>query len=62
LAEAAWVLAVLQLKLSAAVEHVSRLELVLGQNALEVSFSGRRRKLYSNQPAFKIDILGICQL
>lgn len=60
--EAAWILAVLQLKLSETVEHVSRLEMTLRDNVLEVLFSGRRRKQYANRAAFQIEVSGTCQL
>jgi hypothetical protein len=60
--EAAWIYAVLQLKLSAAIEHVSRLELTLQGDKIGVNFSGRRYKKYSNQSAFQIEFSGICPL
>jgi len=60
--EAAWITAMLQLKMSATVEQVSRFELMLDGNSLQVEFAGRRRKQYSNQPAFEIKVSGKCLL
>lgn len=60
--EIAWITAVLQLKMSATVAQVTRLELTLDGRNLRVEFSGRRRKQYSNQPAIQVQIAGICSL
>ena len=57
----AWIMAMLQLKLSGTVEQVSTLELTLLGSSLNVNFTGRRRKVYSNVPAAEIKITGICQ-
>jgi len=42
--EAAWIFAVLQLKLSNTVEQISRLELTLDDHTLQVQFAGKRHK------------------
>jgi hypothetical protein len=60
--EAAWIYTVLHLKLSGTIEHVSRLELALQGDKLDVTFSGRRPKKYSNEPAFQIEFSGTCSL
>jgi len=60
--EAAWITAMLQLKMSATVEQVGRFELTLDGNSLHVEFAGRRHKQYSNQPAFEIKVSGKCSL
>jgi hypothetical protein len=61
--EAARLLAVLALHLSNTVEHVLRLDLSFeGTDAVKVSFEGRRRKEYSNRPAYEIHVEGICRL
>lgn len=60
--EAAWIYVVLHLKLSGTIEHVSRLELRLRGDKLDVAFSGRRPKKYSNEPAFQIEFSGTYSL
>lgn len=60
--EAAWVLAALELKMSSAVEQITRLELSLQATDLQVTFDGRRHKQYSNQPAFQYSVSGVCHL
>ena len=60
--EAAWIAAMLELKMSATVERVSRLELTLSGDNLEVVFAGQRRKEYSNRPAFQVEVSGTCRL
>jgi hypothetical protein len=60
--EAAWVLAALELKMSGAVEQITRLDLTLQGKGLQVAFEGRRHKQYSNQPAFQYSVSGVCHL
>ena len=58
----AWILAVMQLKLSACVEQVEHLVLTLQVPNLLVEFSGKRRKKYENEPPYEVRIKGICPL
>lgn len=58
----AWILAVMQLKLSACVEQVDQLVLTLQHFNLFVEFSGKRRKRYQNEPPYEVRIKGLCQL
>lgn len=60
--EAAWILAILYLKASAAMEYITNLTLELVGNKLRVQCSGRRTKRYTNQPAFKLEVSGTCPL
>lgn len=61
--EAARLLAVLYLRLSHTVEHVLRLDLSFeGPTNVRVHFEGRRRKVYTNAPAYEITVSGICPL
>lgn len=60
--EAAWITAVMQLKLGGTVEHVSRFELTLDGRNLQVQFEGRRHKYYSNVPAAEVKVSGTCTL
>ena len=60
--QAAWISAILHLKLSNTVEQVSRLELILTNKSLHVQFEGKRRKQYYNQPAFNVAVSGVCAL
>jgi hypothetical protein len=60
--EIAWILAAMQLRLSAIVEQIDRLELTLRGQMLDVNFAGRRRKRYVNAPAPVIHLSGTCAL
>lgn len=56
--ECAWLLCVVDLKMSACVETIDRLSLSLTGDVLEVNFSGRRKKFYSNKEAYRIAVSG----
>jgi hypothetical protein len=60
--EIAWIYTVFQLKLSGTVSEILNLKLSLKDEALEVDFSGRRKKIYYNSPAPEMHIHGICPL
>jgi hypothetical protein len=60
--EISWVLAVMQLKLSACVEQVEQLVLTLQDANLLVEFSGKRKKKFQNEPAYEVRIKGVCTL
>jgi len=56
--EIAWISAVTDLKLSAAVQHIDHLKLELSGNILNVDFSGRRHRKYVNVPPYEINVEG----
>jgi hypothetical protein len=56
--EIAWISAVADLKLSAAVQHIDHLTLELNRNILNVNFSGRRHRKYVNVPPFEVNVKG----
>jgi hypothetical protein len=56
--EVAWISAVADLKLSAAVQHIDHLTLELNRNILNVDFSGRRHRKYVNVPPFEVNVKG----
>ena len=56
--EIAWIAAVADLKLSAAVEQIEHLRLTLDQNILNVDFSGRRHRKYVNVFPYEIKVNG----
>jgi hypothetical protein len=58
----AWILAAYELKLSGTVEQVLHLDLKLVGDKLEVDFLGRRKKIYTNRPAYEIAVRGTCPL
>lgn len=60
--EIAWIFAIFQLKLSATVSEILRLELALNGASLEIQFLGKRRKEYDNVPPAEIKIEGVCPL
>jgi hypothetical protein len=60
--EIAWIAAVTDLKLSAAVEHIHHLALGLVGDTMAVDFAGRRRRKYANVPPYEIKILGTLPL
>jgi hypothetical protein len=60
--EVAWVHAATMLKLASVVEQIESFALTLRGHSLEVDFSGVRRKVYQNAPAYKIRIKGACRL
>jgi hypothetical protein len=60
--QVSWILAVMQLKLSACVEQVEQLVLTLQNSNLFVDFSGKRKKKYQNEPAYEIRFKGTCVL
>jgi hypothetical protein len=60
--EIAWILAMMQLKLSGTVVQVDKMILSLEGVRLGVDFVGRRPKRYANSPAPKISVQGICNL
>ena len=59
---AARLMSIMFLRLSGVVEEVTRLDLSLEQSRLNVAFTGRRFKVYSNVEAPNIDVLGVCEL
>jgi hypothetical protein len=60
--EIAWISAVADLKLSAAIQHIDRLTLELDQNVLNVDFSGRRHRKYVNVSPYEINVKGSINL
>ena len=56
--EIAWISAVADLKLSAAVKHIDHLTLELNRNVLNVDFLGRRHRKYINVPPYEIAVRG----
>ena len=56
--EIAWISAVADLKLSAAIQHIDHLTLELNGNVLKVDFSGRRHRQYENIPPYEINVRG----
>ncbi len=60
--EVAWILAMMQLRLSATVVSVERMILTLLGATLDVDFVGRRQKKYVNLPAAVITVRGKCSL
>src|SRR6266853_1753017 len=58
--EISWILAVMQLKLSACVEQVEQLVLTLQHPNLFIEFSGRRKKRYQNERPYEVRIKGAC--
>ena len=56
--EVAWISAVADLKLSAAIQHIDHLALALNRNVLNVDFSGRRHRKYENVPPYRINVKG----
>ncbi len=60
--EICWIVGVLLLKTSGAVAEVSTLEIGTDGKDLQVDFTGKRRKQYSNRPAAIINIKGTCDL
>ena len=58
----AWILAAYELKLSGTIEQMLRLDLKLLSDKLEVDFLGRRKRIYSNRPAYEIAVRGTCPL
>ncbi len=60
---AARLTAVLMLRLSGAIETITRLELqMLTKDSLKVVFDGTRPRLYVNEPPTRISVEGNCQL
>jgi hypothetical protein len=60
--EVAWVHAATMLKLSAVVEQIQNLTLVLKGRSLDVDFTGVRKKVYQNAPPHQVRINGACVL
>jgi hypothetical protein len=60
--ELSWIDAATQLKLSACVVSINKLELTLHGTSLQVSFKGTRRRRFSNVPPFEIHVEGWCNL
>ena len=60
--ELSWIDAATQLKLSACVVSINKLELSLHGTSLQVSFKGTRQRRFSNIPAFEIHVEGWCNL
>jgi hypothetical protein len=58
----AWIIAVSELKLSAAVEHINKLVLDLHGSSLSIQFSGVRHRKYVNVPPLTIETSGTLQL
>jgi hypothetical protein len=60
--EIAWILAMMQLKLSGTVAQVERMIFDLESTKLRVNFVGVRQKKYINAPAARISVQGACEL
>jgi len=60
--EIAWIVAVADLKLSASVEVIERLNLTLVGTTLEVEFAGRRHRKYVNVDPYEIRVHGKIEL
>jgi hypothetical protein len=60
--EIAWILAAMQLKLSATVVQIEKMALAVQGHTLEVDFVGRRKKRFVNAPAPIIAVKGTCDL
>jgi len=60
--EIAWIVAMMQLRLSGTIAQVERMVFALEGTGLNVDFIGRRHKKYSNAPAPKMSIQGTCSL
>ncbi len=58
LVEIAWISAVADLKLSAAVEHIDHLPLELDRNILNVDFSDCRHRKYVNVSPYEVKVKG----
>ena len=56
--EIAWISAVAELKLSAAIQHINHLTLALDRKGLDVDFSGRRHRRYVNVAPCEITVKG----
>jgi hypothetical protein len=60
--EVAWVTGVFFLRTTGTVAEISRFELTLTGQSLAVDFIGRRKKEFSNRPAYEIKVQGTCDL
>ncbi len=60
--EIAWVTGVYLLRTSGTVAEIPRFELTLTGQSLAVDFIGRRKKEFSNRPAYEIKVQGTCDL
>ncbi len=60
--EIAWLMGVFLLRTSGTVAEISRFELTLTGQSLAVDFIGRRKKEFSNRPAYEIKVQGTCDL
>jgi TIR domain len=60
--EIAWIAAVTDLKLSAAIEHIHHLALGLVGDTMAVDFAGRRHRKYANVPPYEIKVQGTLRL
>lgn len=60
--EIAWILAVADLKLSASVERIEKLQLTLLGTTLKVEFVGRRHRQYVNVDPYEITVDGTLEL
>jgi hypothetical protein len=56
--EIAWISAVADLKLSAAIQQINHLKVELNRNVLNVDFSGRRYRKYVNVNPYEIEVNG----
>ncbi len=60
--EIAWILAMMQVKLSGTVVQVERMTFDLEGTKLRINFVGVRQKKYINAPAPRISVQGTCDL
>lgn len=60
--EIAWIVAMMQLKLSGTIAQVERMVFTLEGTGLNIDFIGRRHKKYVNAPAPRMSIQGTCSL
>jgi hypothetical protein len=60
--EIAWIATAMRLKLSACVVEIVTLRMELEVGALGIQFHGRRRKEYTDRPAYEMKLEGVCQL
>jgi TIR domain-containing protein len=60
--EIAWVMGIYLLRTSGTVAEIPRFELTLTGQSLVVDFIGRRKKEFSNRPAYEIKVQGTCDL
>jgi len=60
--EVVWVMGAFLLRITGTVAEIHRFELTLTGQSLAVDFIGRRKKEFSNRPAYEIKVQGTCDL